>query len=235
MKLQANFKELTEGKRLKCEDSGDPEERNKGRPRDDKGSTSDAKGLKPDVLETSMPQLTIKNWFKCWDNYRHTSGWGQGDNHRTQLAYLRMCLSEEIRTAVDYDNLETVDKALFEIRAYMMSSVMPLTLQRLDLFRYSPPPGQSQSATTQTVVELFHNCEGFLITPEEVLIICLLNTIQEKSVLVKVQEAIDSKTTWETVRNLIVKIDSTSRISDEFKQRNIRASGATAGVKACRA
>merc|ERR1712112_61441 len=71
--------------------------------------------------------------------------------------------------------------------------------------------------------------------PEEVLIICLLNTIQEKSVLVKVQEAIDSKTTWETVRNLIVKIDSTSRISDEFKQRKIRASGAAAGVKACRA
>merc|ERR1712112_422239 len=71
--------------------------------------------------------------------------------------------------------------------------------------------------------------------PEEVLIICLLNTIQEKSVLVKVQEAFDAKTTWETVCNLIVKIDSTSRISDEFKQRKIRASCATAGVKACRA
>ena len=193
--IQANFKELTKGKRLKREDSEDTEERKKGRPRDDKGSTSDTKGLKPDVLETSMPQLTIKNWFKCWDNYPHASGWGQGDNHRTQLAYLRMCLSEEIRTAVDYDNLETVDKALFEIRAYMTLSVMPLTLQRLDLFRYTPPPGQSQSATTQTIVELFRNCEGFSITPDEVLIICLLNTIQEKSVLVKVQEAIDSKTT----------------------------------------
>merc|ERR1712082_446786 len=84
------------------------------------------------------------------------------------------------------------------------------------------------------VVELFHNCKGFSITPDEVLIIFLLNTIQEKNVLVKVQEAIDSKTTWETVRNLIVKIDSTSHISDEFKQRKIRASGAAAGVKACR-
>merc|ERR1712240_245305 len=41
--------------------------------------------------------------------------------------------------------------------------------------------------------------------------------------------------TWETVRNLIVKIDSTSRISDEFKQRKLRASGAAAGIKACRA
>merc|ERR1712082_596798 len=127
-----------------------------------------------------------------------------------------MCLSEEIRIAIDFDNLRTVDRAIFDSREYMTSSVMLLTLQRLDLFQYSPHQGQSQSATTQTVVELFRNCKGFSITPEEVLIICLLNTIQEKSVLVKVQEAIDSKTTWETVRNLIVKIDSTSRISDEF-------------------
>ena len=231
--IQQNFKDLTEKKKPKRDDSDDREESK--RTSNDKGSTSDAKGLKPDVLDTSMPQLTIKNWFKSFDNYRHASGWGQGDNHRTQLAYLRMCLSEEIRTAVDFDNLATVDKALYDIKAYMINSVMPLTLQRLDLFRYSPPQGQSQSATTQTVVELFRNCDGFTITPEEVLIICLLNTIQEKSVLVKVQEAIDSTTTWETVRNLIVKIDSTSRISDEFKQRKLRASGAAAGVKACRA
>merc|ERR1712089_31313 len=227
---------LTEKKKKpKKEDSDEEEENNRGKASYDKNSTSDAKGLKPEVLDTSMPQLSIKNWYKSFDNYRHASGWGQGDNHKTQLAYLRMCLSEEIRTAIDFDNLETVDKALHDIKAYMVSSVMPLTLQRLDLFRYSPPQGQSQSATTQTVVELFRNCDGFKIKPEEVLIICLLNTIQEKSVLIKVQEAIDSTTTWETVRNLIVKIDSTSRISDEFKQRKLRASGAAAGVKACRA
>ena len=151
------------------------------------------------------------------------------------MAYLQMCLSEEIRTAIDFDNLRTVDRAIFDIRAYMTSSVMPLTLQCLDLFRYSPPQGQSQSATTQTVVELFRNCDGFAIKPEEVLIICLLNTIQEKSVLVKVQENINETTTWENVRNLIVKIDSTSRISDGFKQGRMRATGATVGMKACRA
>merc|ERR1711873_153291 len=170
----------------------------------------------------------------CWDNYKHASGWGRGENHKTQMAYLRMCLSEEIRTAVDFDNIRTVDRAIFNIRAYMTSSVMPLTLQRLDFFRYSPPQGQSQSATTQTVVELFRNCDGFTIKPEEVFIICLLNTIQEKSVLIKVQEAIDTTTSWEAVRNMIVKIDSTSRISDEFKQRKLKFTGATTGVKACR-
>ena len=178
LKIQANFNELTAIKKPKDEDTEDLEDRDRRRPRyEDKGSTTDAKGLKPDVLDTSMPQLTIKNWFKCWDNYMHASGWGQGENHKTQMAYLRMCLSEEIRTAIDFDNIRTVDKAIFDIRAYMTSSVMPLTLQRLDLFRYSPPQGQSQSVTTQTVVELFRNCEGFSIKPEEVLIICLLITI----------------------------------------------------------
>ena len=165
---QQTFKALTEKKKKpKQEDSDEGEENNRGKASYDKGSTSDAKGLKPEVLDTSMPQLTIKNWYKSFDNYRHASGWGQGDNHKTQLAYLRMCLSEEIRTAIDFDNLETVDKALHDIKTYMVSSVMILTLQRLDLFRYSPPQGQSQSATTQTVVELFRNCDGFKIKPEK--------------------------------------------------------------------
>ena len=56
----------------------------------DKVSINDAKSLKHDLLETSMPPLQIKDWYKKWDNYQLTSGWGQGDNHRTQLAYLRM-------------------------------------------------------------------------------------------------------------------------------------------------
>ena len=58
--------------------------------------------------------------------------------------------------------------------------------------------------------------------------------IQEKSVLIKVQEQITEESTWEEVCNLIVKIDSTSRLSDNFKQKT-RFSGATVGTKACRA
>ena len=116
----------------------------------------------------------------------------------------------------------------------MKSSVMPLTLQHIKLLRYSPQQGQSQSATTQTIIQLFREFDGFTITPEEVLIICLLNTIQEKSVLIKVQEQITDTSTWEEVCNIIVKIDSTSRLSDHFKQKN-RFSGATVGTKACRA
>ena len=81
---------------------------------------------------------------------------------------------------------------------------------------------------------MFRECNGFEITPAEVLIICLLNTIQEKSVLIKVQEQITETSTWEEVRNLIVKIDNASRLSDTYKQKN-RFTGATVGTKACRA
>ena len=145
------------------------------------------------------------------------SGWGHGDNHRTQLAYLHTCVSDEIHTAIDFDNLRTEKNALHLIKKYMNNSVMPLTLQRVELLRYSPPQGQSQSATTQTIIQMFCECSGFKITPAEVLIICLLNTIQEKSVLIKVQEQITETSTWEEVRNLLVKIDNTFRLSDAYK------------------
>ena len=67
------------------------EEPTEGRPRQllsetDKVSTNDAKSLKPDLLETSMPPLQIKDWYKKWENYQLASGWGQGNNCRTQLA-----------------------------------------------------------------------------------------------------------------------------------------------------
>ena len=52
--------------------------------------------------------------------------------------------------------------------------------------------------------------------------------------MIKVQEQITETSTWEEVCNLIVKIDSTSRLSDNFKQKT-RFSGATVGTKACRA
>ena len=111
--IQQNFKDLTEKKKPKRDDSDEREESK--RTTNDKGSTSDAKGLKPDVLDTSMPQLTIKNWFKSFDNYRHASGWGQGDNHRAQLAYLHTVVSDKIRTAINFDSIRTVNNALHQI------------------------------------------------------------------------------------------------------------------------
>ena len=123
------------------------------------------------------------------------SGWGHGDNHRTQLAYLRTCVSDEICTAIDFDNLRTVQNTLHLIKEYMNNSVMPLLLQRVKMLCYSPPQGQSQSATTQTIIQMFRECSGFDITPQEVLIICLLNTIQEKMMYIKLQEQMTETST----------------------------------------
>ena len=69
-------------------------------------------------------------------------------------------------------------------------AVMPLILQRLEILCYKPPAGQSQTMTTQTLVQMFRESEGFTMTPEETLIICMLNTIQDKNMMIKVQENI---------------------------------------------
>ena len=62
-KLKENFKELMSVETVNEENSEETrEERGGRRPRnEDKGSTTDAKSLKPDMLETTMPQLQIKN------------------------------------------------------------------------------------------------------------------------------------------------------------------------------
>ena len=84
-------------------------------------------------------------------------------------------------------------------------AVMPLTLQQLEMLRYKPPAGQSQTVTTQSVIQMFREANGFDITPKEILIICLLNTIQDKNIMIKVQEHLKETREWEEVRNIIVK------------------------------
>ena len=90
-RLKGEFKKImSDETTIKVENAEDTrEERSVRRPKDtDKVSTNDAKSLKPEMLKTSMPPLQIKNWYCTWDNYMVASGWGHGDNHCTQLAYL---------------------------------------------------------------------------------------------------------------------------------------------------
>ena len=71
------------------EPDGERDRRQRQRSKDkDKISTNDAKSLKPELSETNLPPLQIKDWYRKWENYQLASGWGQGENHRTQLAYL---------------------------------------------------------------------------------------------------------------------------------------------------
>ena len=45
------------------------EERGVRRTKDtDKVSTNDTKSVKPETLETSLPPLQIKNWYRTWDS-----------------------------------------------------------------------------------------------------------------------------------------------------------------------
>ena len=60
-KLKEKFNNITSVKKVKDEYAEESEDRGTRRPRhEDKGSTTDAKSLKPDILEMSMPQLSIK-------------------------------------------------------------------------------------------------------------------------------------------------------------------------------
>ena len=99
------------------------------------------------------------------------SGWGQGDNHRFQLVYLQTVVSNEIRTAINFDSVRTVQNALHQIKEYLNMEVMPLNLQRLEVLRYKPPLGQSQTVTTQTIIQMFREANGFERTPNDILII----------------------------------------------------------------
>ena len=91
----------------------------------DKISTNDAKSLKPEVLETNLPPLQIKDWYRKWENYQLASGWGQGDNHRTQLAYLHTCISDEIRTAINFKNMDHRSQTTLERRSQWKPTSVP--------------------------------------------------------------------------------------------------------------
>ena len=178
--------------------------------------------------------MQMKDWYRKWTNYKEASGWGQEGNHKTQLAYLRTVVLDEIRTMINFDSLTNVARAIHEIKTYMNMAVIPLTLQRLELLQYKPPLGQSQTVTTQTLVQMFRECEGFAMTPEETLIICMLNTITDKALMVKVNENLTDGMSWMEVRNIIVKLDRAAHLSDVYCQAK-RMHANAAQSKSCRA
>ena len=102
------------------------------------------------------------------------------------------------------------------------------------MLRYKPPSGQSQTVTTQHLIQMFCECEGFAMTPEETLIICMLNTITNKDLMVEVNENLRDNMTWMDVRNIIVKLDWAAYISNAYRQTN-RMYANAAQNKSCRA
>ena len=102
-------------------------------------------------------------------------------------------VSNEICTAINFDSMTTVARAIHEIKTYLNMAVIHLTLQRLEMLQYKPPSGQSQTVTTQHLIQMFCKCEGFAMTPEETLIICMLNTITDKTLMVKINKSLTDR------------------------------------------
>ena len=74
--------------------------------------------------------------------------------------------------------------------------------------------------TTQTLVQMFLESEGFTMTLEETLIICMLNTIQDKNMMIKVQENITEDMPLNKLRKVIVNLDREAHLSDVYCQTN---------------
>ena len=99
-------------------------------------------------------------------------------------------------------------------------AIMPLNLQQLEVLRYSPPAGQSLTVTTQTVVQMFREANGFDITLNDILIVCLLKHYSGQNLMIKVQEQMIEHMDWEKVRNTIIRMDRASHLSDSYKKRD---------------
>ena len=95
-------------------------------------------------------------------------------------------------------------------------AVMPLTLRQLEVVRYRPPPGQTQTQTIQTIMQMFREADFWNMTPEQLCKVILLNTVQTTDLMVKVQERLKETDDWEVVRNHIIMLDQASTMTKEF-------------------
>ena len=81
---------------------------------------------------------------------------------------------------------------------------------------------------------MFRECNRFAMTPEETLIIVMLNTITNKDLMVKVNKNLREDIAWTDVRNIIVKLDRAAHLSDQYQNTN-KMHASAAQNKSCRA
>ena len=91
--------------------------------------------------------------------------------------------------------MKLVAEALDTIKAYLDMAVMPLTHLQLEVLRYKPPQGQSQTLTKQTVIQIFCKANLHDVNPDQLMKVVLLNTIQTKDMMTKVQERLEEHDT----------------------------------------
>ena len=69
------------------------------------------------------------------------------------------------------------------------------------MVRYRPPQGQSQTLTTQMVIQMFQEAQFWDVVPEQIMKVILLNTIQTTEMMTKVQERLKEAEDWEVVKH----------------------------------
>ena len=82
------------------------------------------------------------------------------------------------------------------------------------------------------MVHMFHEADMFGIIGEDVLIISMLNTIQNKTIMIKVQEQLTDRIDWETVRNNIFKIDNKAFLSHSSRKQPLQMVSSQGGKHA---
>merc|ERR1712030_271576 len=118
---------------------------------------------------------------------------------------MRMCLSPDIISAIEFDNCRSIHMAITRIQEYLTTSVRPLPLQQLNVIRLANSGGETQSQITHRMIDTFRNAQMFEIDGNELLKVILLHTIQEKSVMVEVLRTLKPRDTWADVRDIILK------------------------------
>ena len=104
---------------------------------------------------------------------------------------------------------------------------MPLSLQRLDVLRLKGSGGQTQTHLTQTAIEMFRQANMFEITPEDLMKIVLLHTIQDKSIMIKVLENMGPRDRWQEVRDSIIRIDRVNTMGGAYLSTQTKQTGAS--------
>ena len=127
-----------------------------------------------------------------------------------------MVVSDEIRSAIQFDHMTTVHEAIHAMKQYLDKAVMPLTLRQLEVIRYKPAQGTSQTQAVQTMLQMFRDADYWAITPEQLCKVFLLNTIMTDSMMVKVNEKLEETDDWSDVKDHIITVDRAEALAKNY-------------------
>merc|ERR1712030_169258 len=148
--------------------------------------------------------------------YMRASNWAE-DKHEIKLVYMRVCLSEEIIQATNFDDKHSVHQGMTEVNNFLERSIRPLLLQRLEVLRISNTGGESQEQITQHMMENFRNARMFEIDGERLCKLLLVNTIQKNADMKEVLRSMRAENPDSTqLKQMIMDTAALNNLTPEF-------------------